>query len=269
MLRGFRPRSPAAQGPIAIEQLLASYPRRRAALDPAYARIWDTEYKNNREGADTFSALASLAERWMHSQAARSSRSGAVLEIGAGTLNHLAFETWSRITRYDAVEPNPILFTGKTEQLRQIRRVFADIGELDPTEPYDRIISVGVLTSVLDLARLVALTGVLLRPGGVTQHALGSYSSLMFEVAWQCTTGLGFRWRNGLSYRNVVEHELVNTSLEVVAVIGFFFERVRVKYFPGPSHHASIFTYVEATEPRLARCRSYLGNNPVPLLAPA
>src|SRR5512138_280235 len=90
--------------------LLRSYPRRRPPLTPAHEKVYAEQYKLNREGARPIESLAQKLETWMHRRVA--SIAGApVLELGAGTLNHIRFEP--RGIAYDVVEPFRELYAGR------------------------------------------------------------------------------------------------------------------------------------------------------------
>src|SRR4051812_950135 len=82
------------------------FPKQRVPLPPEYEAIYLKHYRNSREGNSQILGLAQRAERWMHRQVARSAQSGrpkATLEIGAGTLNQLAYEPGTE--PYDIIEP--------------------------------------------------------------------------------------------------------------------------------------------------------------------
>ena len=85
-----------------IDSLLASYPRTRPPLTPEHEILYVQEYKENREGNRTADGLAQKLEKWMHFQVARR-RSSSILELGAGTLNHVEYEKSTET--YDIVEP--------------------------------------------------------------------------------------------------------------------------------------------------------------------
>ncbi len=85
-----------------IEALLSTYPRTRPTLPDTYRHIYEREYKLQRKGARVIESLAKRIEARLHRRAATQS-GPPVLEIGAGTLNYLRFE--SDLNAYDAVEP--------------------------------------------------------------------------------------------------------------------------------------------------------------------
>jgi hypothetical protein len=93
-----------------IQQLLNSYPRVREPLPASYDEIYLREYLINREGGTLATRMSALLESWMHRQVSKKFFPGnRVLEIGAGTLNHLRYETPNV---YDVVEPFEELVQG-------------------------------------------------------------------------------------------------------------------------------------------------------------
>ncbi|MBI4365613.1 MAG: class I SAM-dependent methyltransferase [Deltaproteobacteria bacterium] len=248
-----------------IETLLATYPRTRAPLPPAHQAVYEREYKLNRTRASFITKLSGALEEWMHRRIAAEAEAaggsgGAVLEIGAGTLNHLPFEPADRARDYDVIEPFRALYEGSPWADR-VRRCYADIGELPAEAAYDRIVSVAVLEHLVDLPGIVARAGLHLRARGVFQHGIPSEGGFLWGLAWRLTTGVGFRLRTGLPYGALIRHEHVNTAKEIVRIVRHFFADVKTARFPLPLPHASFYTYLCARHPRRDRCAQYL--NPV------
>ena len=234
--------------------LFETYPRVRPPLTPAHERIFAAEYKLNRDGAASIEHLAKRVEGWMHRKVAGIPGSPA-LEIGAGTLNHLRFE--STIADYDIVEPFRELFAD-SPCLPKVRRVFANQAEI-PAEPsYVRIISVAVLEHLTDLPRELARSGLLLRADGVFQAGIPSEGGFLWWLGWRCTTGITYWLRNRLDYGVIVKHEHVNRAPEIIGLTRHFFRNVRITRFPLPAHQLSLYAYLEARDPDLERCRAAL-----------
>jgi hypothetical protein len=238
-----------------IEQLLATYPRQRPPLPAAYERIYEKEYLLNRSGGTFANTLALRAESWMHRIIAKRALPGTVLEIGGGTLNHLPYEP--EVTIYDVVEPFEALYAKSTNRSR-VRSIFRDIGDVPETARYDRVISVAALEHLENLPQVIAHSALLLSENGVSQHSIPSEGGMLWGLGWRMTTGLAYRLRNRLSYGIAMRHEHINDATEIIAVLGWFFERVELHRFPAPFHHASLYTYVEAKSPRLDRCQKQL-----------
>lgn len=117
--------------------LLASYPRARPALSAAHKRIYLEEYRRNRgaSGGALFRVTAAL-ERWMHLRIARRQTGGRLLELGAGTLNHLQYET---ALEYDIVEPLPALYADSAARDR-VTEAYASITDIPQHVRYSRIL---------------------------------------------------------------------------------------------------------------------------------
>jgi SAM-dependent methyltransferase len=240
-----------------IEKLLESYPRKRPQLSPAHRAIYVRHHQANRRGKDPAQAAAIRLEKWMHRQVAEAGKAGdgTVLEIGAGTLNHLGYET--RCRRYEAVEPFRELYAGSSG-LSRIAVLYGDIRDVPAGNRYDRILSIAVLEHLADLPAVVARSARLLAPSGIFQAGIPSEGGILWGAAWRCTTGVLFRMRTGLDYGALMRYEHVNSAGEIRDVVGHFFASVRVRRFPFPFHDLSLYTYLEAAEPRLEVCADYL-----------
>lgn len=240
-----------------IQKLLNSYPRKRSPLTERHEAIYEKEYKLNRGGKTFFSSLSQKTESWMHRQIAGRRKAGSILEIGAGTLNHLGYESPEKTTAYDIVEPFENLYKNNP-QLSRLRRIHKDIAEIPQGEFFDRILSVAVLEHLTDLPSIVARSALHLREGGIFQHGIPSEGGLTWGLSWRLTTGLAFRLRTGLSYQTLMRHEHVNRAPEILEVVRYFFGKVSVKRFPFKGHHFSFYTYLEAAQPNRARCEAFL-----------
>src|SRR5215211_2377223 len=118
----------------------SDFPKIRPTLPPEYQKIYLPHIQENRRGQSPASRLSTALEGWMHRRIARDAREGehglSTLEIGAGTLNHLRYE--SQQAAYDIVEPAQYLFA-ESPFLSRIRNVYNDIKEVPPETRYDRI----------------------------------------------------------------------------------------------------------------------------------
>ena len=234
--------------------ILARYPKRRPPLPADYQRIYEREYKMNREGGSFITSLSSRLESWMHRRVA-DAPAGDVLEIGAGTLNQLQYEAPQ--TRYDVVEPFAALFEG-SPALSRVDTVYADIAGVPGDRPYGRITSVAVLEHLDDLPGIVARAALLLRDDGVFQAGIPSEGGLLWTLAWHMTTGVAYWLRNRLDYGFLMRHEHLNTAAEIEAVVRTFFADVKVSRFPLPFRHLSFYSYLEARAPDRERARTFL-----------
>ena len=114
------------QNSHSIDKILSRFPKERLMFSPEMAEIHLETLKANRERKTILSRLSALLEVWMHQKVARrdTKSKGPILEIGAGTLNHVIFE--SPEIDYDAIEPIEFLYENKAE-LTRIRNLKSDI----------------------------------------------------------------------------------------------------------------------------------------------
>ena len=234
--------------------ILARYPKRRPPLPAEHQRIYEREYKMNREGGSFITSLSSRLESWMHRRVA-AAPPGDVLEIGAGTLNQLPYEAPQ--TRYDVIEPFAALLEGSPATHR-VDAVYADIADIPPGTTYGRITSVAVLEHLEDLPGIVARSALMLREGGVFQAGIPTEGGFLWTLAWRTTTGVAYWLRNRLDYGPLMRHEHLNSAAEIEAVVRTFFADVRITRFPLPFRHLSFYSYLEARGPLRDAARSFL-----------
>jgi hypothetical protein len=235
-----------------MSRLLASYPRARPPLSHAVRAAYTELYLESRDGRNAVHRFSQRLEAWMHRRVGRGAVAGApVLELGAGTLNHLSYEPAGP---YDIVEPFAALYQGRPA-LSRVRAVYRDIGEVEAKRAYGRIISIATLEHIVNLPGCLARAGLLLRPGGVFQAGIPSEGGFLWGAAWRLSVGLMFRLKRGIDYGELMRHEHVNTAREVVDLVRYYFRVVEVQRFPTPFHHLSLYAYLEAREPLLDRCR--------------
>jgi len=238
-----------------IANLLRSYPRTRPPLPAAHRAIYEDEYRSNRDGSRPIAGLAKRMESWMHRQVGVGDPQCTVLELGAGTLNHLPFEPSPTV--YDIVEPFRRLFEG-SEGLGRVRDTYAALADVPTDRLYDFIISVAVLEHMDDLPAEIARCCLHLKPHGELRAGIPSEGGLLWWLAWRSTTGVSYWLRNRLDYGKLMRHEHVTTAPEIAAIVDHFFEQVSITRFPTPLHHASLYTAIRARRPRLSVARSFL-----------
>jgi hypothetical protein len=233
-----------------LAALLARFPKTRPQLPPKLAAIYTAQYLENRAGATPAASLSQRLERWLHRQVAADVKDGAALatlELGAGTLNQLAFEPPSEA--YDIVEPFAELYRDQPQRTR-IRDVYADASEVPADRLYDRITSVAALEHICDLPLVLARAVRHLKPGGTVRAAIPSEGGLMWKLGWMLTTGLEFRLRHGLDYGLMMAHEHVNDAREIETLLRALFEDVEVRSF-GLGRQFSLYRFLAARNPRL------------------
>lgn len=194
----------------------------------------------------------------MHRRVARDlrrvNRSLSTLEIGAGTLNHLRYE--SQNTAYDIVEPAHHLFAD-SPSVNKVRTIFDDIKEVPPHNLYDRIISIASFEHICNLPEVVACCGLLLKPGGELRAAIPTEGGPLWRLGWKLTTGWEFKRRYGLDYEVIMRAEHVNTWQEVAAVLNNFFQDVESSYL-GLSRALSFYQVYVCRDPSKTKCSDYV-----------
>ena len=275
-----------------MPNIFPQFPKMRTPLPKQYAEIYESYYKSNRNGDTTASGAAQKMERWLHKKVANDTRGLGgckTLEIGAGTLNQLNFE--SDFSHYDAIEPFSALYSD-SPNLSKVRKIYADIsevasefniananggGELDKnristinpaldsatksqntTKLYDRIISCATLEHILDLPSVVATACLLLDDNGVFSASIPSQGRFLWTLGYKATTGLEFRLKYGLDYDVIMNYEHCNNQREIIAVCAHFFGNVRKSLF-GISDELSLYTHLSCRNPRKECAMDYLG----------
>jgi trans-aconitate methyltransferase len=243
-------------------KILDKYPKQRPALPQAQQTIYQKEYKDNRDGATFFSKLSQMTESWMHKQVASSGNSckeQAILELGAGTLNQVPYEFRnpdSTISTYDIVEPQAYLYES-SDLNPKVNDKYSDIREVS-SKKYDRIISIAVLEHLTDLPEVTARSALMLNEGGTFHHGIPNEGQFLWGLAWRITTGLSYKLRTGYSYKNMMKHEHVNTSKDILECLNLFFDEVEVKRFPTPMVSMSIYLAVRCRKPKVEFCKQFL-----------
>lgn len=203
----------------------------RPPLPPAYQAIYEKHYLANRDGASAAAGIAQRLEAWMHraiAEDAEVANPGSTLEIGAGTLNQLAYEPYS--SPYDIVEPFEALFHGRPA-LNRVRQIYSDVGQVPQTERYDRITSIATFEHLTDLPGMVRACARLLAPSGTLRVAIPNEGHWPWTLAWRIGTGLEFRMRYGLDYGVLMRHEHLNTADEIAAELRSVFGKVDERWF--------------------------------------
>ncbi|HEY8003142.1 MAG TPA: class I SAM-dependent methyltransferase [Phenylobacterium sp.] len=240
-----------------LAAVLARFPKTRPPLPPKLQAIYTRQYIENRGGETPAASLSQRMERWLHRQVAADVEAGPAagptLELGAGTLNQLAFEPPS--DAYDIVEPFEDLYRSSPLRSR-VRAVYADAAEVPAGQAYARITSVACLEHICDLPLVLARAARLLAPGGTFRAAIPSEGGFLWKLGWMCTTGLEFRVRHGLDYGLMMAHEHVNAAAEIEALVAALFEEVEVRSF-GLGRQLSLYRFLAARRPRLAVAKAW------------
>ena len=227
-----------------VEEILKRFPKKRSKLPSAYKKIYESEYRYNREGIGFIGQIKSKLENWMHIRVASVAKVK-ILEVGAGTLNHVEFEKDYKL--YDVIEPMSFLYKG-SETIKKIDHIFGSSEELKEDTFYTHILSIAVFEHMtempLELTRLVKK----LENGGVFQVAIPTEGSLFWYFSWRFITGSIFYAKYKLNYKTFMKHEHVNNSEETEILINYLFNDVKVVRFPFNIFHLSFYTYIEARD---------------------
>lgn len=226
--------------------IIGRFPKVRAPLPAEYEKAYEALYSHSRKGESLLSRGALWLEQWMHQQVA-ADRRFPLLELGAGTLNHVPFELGEG--PYDAVEPQEYLYRESSERSR-VRDIFPSVDAVPADRNYQRIVSIAVLEHVLDLPAVVAKLANRCTDDGVFLAGIPSEGALAWFLAWRFGTGLSFKRRFKLDYSVFMRHEHVNTAREIEALVRTLFQHVKIRRYPLPFFHGSFYTYVEAKGPR-------------------
>lgn len=233
------------------------YPKQRSRLPKEYELIHKKHLMENRSGATKASWLVSKMEAWMHRKVAADVRSHSgelsTLELGAGTLNHLPYESSGS---YDIVEPDAEYYR-QSPLLNRVGASYQSIHNIPHERVYDRIISIAVLEHVQDLPNVIARCGLHLKSNGCLRAGIPNEGTFLWTWGYRLTTGIEFRKRYGLDYSVIMKHEHVNSADEIDAVLRFFFKEVRCSVF-GINKSLGLYRFYDCGSVDYERCRSYL-----------
>lgn len=247
-----------------MQDLLKRFPKKRPILDDDVQAIHRSHYEKNRSGATLMTSISQKLERWLHIKVAADSikhqpyKNINTLEIGAGNLNHLAYEPI--VGLYDIVEPFSSLFENKRE-LNRVNSIYNDISEIPKSKTYDRIITIATLEHILNLPEVIAQSALHLNPNGVFRAAIPNEGTLLWNLAWKCTTGIEFKIKYGINYGLIMAYEHVNTSKEVSAILNYFYREVKTSSL-GLHPKLALYLYYECSNPNLKICREFLQSMP-------
>lgn len=241
-------------------ELLKSFPKQRPILDEEYKKILQDAYINSREGKSLFTKCSLKFEEWMHRKVSQSPILFPVLELGAGTLNHLKFE--SSPGDYFAVEPQKILYINKP-RIKYIKEIYSSINDVPDNLKFSRIISVATLEHITTLPAVVARAATLLNSNGEFRAGIPTEGGFLWYLAWRFGTGLGFFLKYKKSYAPFQQYEHINNSDEIIKVIKIFFKDVYFIRYPFNFKHCSFYTYIHAKNPNIEKAKFYLTDNKI------
>jgi hypothetical protein len=246
--------------------VLQRYPKDRPSLPPAQAMVYEEEYAINRASDGLLYRAVRGMESWMHRRIAAEQVVGNVLELGAGGLNHVDYET--TCARYDVVEPiaEIVINSPSYPRVDEYLGGYDEFVELALTGEltYQKILSVAVLEHLTHLPWIVAASALVLEPHGSFHAGIPNEGGALWEVSWRGTTGVAYRLRNKASYVPLMRHEHVNGAEEIEAVIGYFFDDVASAGFPLSGTHTGMYRHIRAIGPKHGVAREFLAANEVP-----
>lgn len=241
-----------------IHKILSNYPKSRPDLPLKYKQIHVEHYKDNRSAKEVIGKFVHLCESWMHIKVAEDikymSSPPSTLEIGAGSLNHLAYENIMQV--YDVVEPFIELYA-QSNYKNRVRNFFEDIKEVNGK--YERIISIATFEHLQDLPRIVAQSGLLLKSEGCLRVAIPAEGNTTWKLAYTLSSGVSFYLKYKLNYEILMRYEHINNWKEIKAVLSYFFKDIKGKYC-GLNQNLSIYHFYECSEPIVNRCLKYIEN---------
>ncbi len=233
-----------------------NYPKSRPKLPKSILSIYKKHYKMNREGKTKASGMAQKMEAWLHRVIAsdvRNIHNKKTLEIGAGTLNQLAYE---ESDHYDIIEPFTELYSD-SKLLSKINNIYKDIDEIDLSQKYDRITSIATFEHITDLPKVVAKSCILLEQGGSLRTSIPNEGSFLWKLGWQLTTGLEFKLKYNLDYGALMKHEHVNNADEIEQILNYFYSQNKCLTF-GIGKTFSLYRYYQSKHPNIELAKAYL-----------
>ena len=223
-----------------ISSLLKKYPKKRGVLPRPIKKIFKQHYSENRN-----SFLSQLNERWLHTSLDDRKNKNKTLEVGAGTLNHLKYETKKH---YDIIEPKKFLFKYSKDR-KLITKYYDDIS-LVPNNFYNRIISCAVLEHITDLPDYLYQSSFKLKKKGYQQHSIPCEGYPMWDILWYLFSGLLFKLKFGYSFKYIQKHEHINNFNEIKSLICFFYNNVKIKFsYPFYNKYLSFYANIKFSNP--------------------
>jgi len=235
---------------MSIDNLLKKFPKKRPELSENLRLAYKKIYQDNRSGKGFGNYISQKLETWMHTKIEKKSlgiNSKKCLELGAGNLNHLKYHNKDEI--YDIVEPFKELYEGSSN-LKRINKIYSDIFEINLKNEYDRILSIVVLEHLTNLPQILEKCSQILKTDGVFQAGIPCEGEFAWYCGWKFGTGIPFWFKYKTNYAELMKYEHVNSFSEIVKLIKYYFNDVKISRSPLPfflkTKHASFYAYVEA-----------------------
>lgn len=229
-------------GETEVDRVLGSYPRLRIPLSDKNQLIYNKHYKENRSSSGLVNRLRAWQESWMHktvADAPTTMSEDRILEIGAGNLNHIRWE--SSYLKYDIVEPKEFLYINEDSKAL-VDECYSSISELPANNYYTKIVSIACLEHVADLPALISSVKCHLDEGGIFMASVPCEGEALWYLAWRFITGPIYRLKYWSSYSNVMRHEHINSLADVETVLRFYFKNVSTKSYPFDIKNLRLYT---------------------------
>ena len=172
--------------------------------------------------------------RFNHTYAAQSAAAGArTLEIGAGTGEHLCYETHAR-QEYYALELRPELADILRSRFPEVRIILGDCQQrIDvPDGFFDRVLAVHLLEHLNDLPRALDEVARVLRPGGLFSVVIPCEGGTLYRIGRQFSSKRHFEKRYSMSYEWMISYEHVNRADEILKELQSRFVVQSSAYYP-------------------------------------
>ena len=236
-----------------IKTLLKKYPKKRILLSKKIKKIFVNEYKNNRTNF-----LSQLSESWMHFsiKGRKSKGKYSTLEIGAGNLNHLKYESSNNLINYSIIEPQKFLL--KNNKYKNSVKIYKNLNQIKK-KSLDRIISCAVLEHITDLPKYLAQSSGLLKSNGYQSHSIPCEGYPLWHLVWDIVSGIPFKIRTGLNFKEIQKYEHVNNYDEILFLIKYFYNECDIK-FSYPSFftpYLSLYANITFSKPNNTNINKY------------
>ena len=232
-----------------ILKLIKKFPKKRKALPKPLRKIFNSFYLKNRQNF-----LSQMSERWLHVSMDDRNKNKRTLELGAGTLNHLRFE--SNDKQYDIIEPRKFLFKN-SKYKKRINKSFKSINNVK-NKYYDRIISCAVLEHLTDLPEYLYISSLKMKKNGYQQHSIPCEGYPTWNLTWFLFSGVLFKIKYGYSFKIIQEYEHVNNFDEIISLIAFFYKDIKIRYsYPLYNKYLSFYANLKFKNPNKENIRKY------------
>ena len=240
---------------INTKLLLNKFPKKRTKLSKPLKKIFDIEYKKNRTNF-----LSQLSESWLHFSIKErlSNRNLSTLEVGAGTLNHLKYESKKNLENYSIIEPKKYLLRNNKFK-NSVANVYKNFYKL-PKNNFDRIISCAVLEHLEDLPMFLAKSSLAMKNDGYQSHSIPCEGYPTWKITWDIMSGVPFKLRTGFNFSEIQNHEHINNYDEILCLIKYFYKQCDIKFsypfFFTP--YLSLYANVTFSKPKKAVIKKFL-----------